>query len=65
MKITQISIMLVKVNGVEKKMYKITISAVPITHFKLILVLPLIPAFKANTDTANITYIFSSIEHHQ
>ena len=42
-------------------------SDVPIPHFKPILILLPIPAFRAdtNTDTANTTNTFLSIEHHQ
>ena len=38
---------------------------VPIPHFKPIPILLPIPAFRADTDTANTTNTFLSIEHHQ
>ena len=38
---------------------------VPIPHFKPIPILLPIPPFRANTDTADTTNTFLSIEHHQ
>ena len=38
---------------------------VPIPHFKPIPILLSIPAFRVNTDTADTTDTFLSIEHHQ
>ena len=38
---------------------------VPIPHFKPILILLPIPAFRADIDTVDTTNTFLSIEHHQ
>ena len=43
----------------------VLIRDVPIPHFKPIPILLPIPAFRADTDTADTTDTFLSIEHHQ
>ena len=43
----------------------VEIRDVPIPHFKPIPILLPIPAFRADTDTADTTNTFLSIEHHQ
>ena len=43
----------------------VPIRDVPIPHFKPIPILLPIPAFRADTDTADTTDTFLSIEHHQ